>query len=151
MVKRILLQCGRLGFNPRMRKIPWRREWQSTPVFLPAESHGQSNQEGYNCKESDTTEQLTHTHTHTHTHTEFCCSGRLWERSLVFSSLLASNKSYLLLFRFVVSFGFTPTKRQSQFWGDSSCRGPKGWSMCLCLVFIQPAQPQSGLLGVLLI
>ena len=24
-----------------MGKIPWRREWQPTPVFLPAESHGQ--------------------------------------------------------------------------------------------------------------
>ena len=57
----------RAGFDPSIGKIPWRREWQSTPVFLPAESHGQSNQEGYNCKESDTTEQLTHTHTHTHT------------------------------------------------------------------------------------
>ena len=24
----------RLGFNPWIRKIPWRRAWQSTPVFL---------------------------------------------------------------------------------------------------------------------
>jgi len=30
-----------LGFNPYVRKIPWRREWQPTPVFLPAESHGE--------------------------------------------------------------------------------------------------------------
>ena len=29
------------GFNPWVRKIPCRRKWQSTPVFLPAESHGQ--------------------------------------------------------------------------------------------------------------
>jgi len=28
-------------FNPWARKIPWRREWQPTPVFLPGESHGQ--------------------------------------------------------------------------------------------------------------
>ena len=37
-------QCRRhrrLGFNPWVRKIPWRRAWQSTPVFLPGESHGQ--------------------------------------------------------------------------------------------------------------
>ena len=26
--------------DPRVRKIPWRREWQPTPVFLPGESHG---------------------------------------------------------------------------------------------------------------
>ena len=29
------------GFNPWVEKIPWRRAWQSTPVFLPGESHGQ--------------------------------------------------------------------------------------------------------------
>ena len=28
------LQCGRPGFNPWVRKIPWRRMWQPTPVFL---------------------------------------------------------------------------------------------------------------------
>ena len=33
--------CGRPGFDPRVGKIPRRREWQSTPVFLPRESHGQ--------------------------------------------------------------------------------------------------------------
>ena len=34
-------QCGRPGFDPRVRKIPWRREWQPTPVFLTGESLGQ--------------------------------------------------------------------------------------------------------------
>jgi len=29
------------GFDPWVRKIPWRRAWQPTPVFLPGESHGQ--------------------------------------------------------------------------------------------------------------
>ena len=29
-------------------KIPWRREWQPTPVFLPGESHGQRSLVGYN-------------------------------------------------------------------------------------------------------
>ena len=32
----------RCGFDPWVRKIPWRRAWQPTPVFLPGESHGQS-------------------------------------------------------------------------------------------------------------
>ena len=31
----------RPGFDPWIRKIPWRREWLPTPVFLPGESHGQ--------------------------------------------------------------------------------------------------------------
>ena len=41
--------------------IPWRRAWQSTPVFLPGESHGQRSLAGYSPwshKELDMTEQL---------------------------------------------------------------------------------------------
>ena len=30
-----------------VRKIPWRRKWQTTPVFLPGKSHGQRNLVGY--------------------------------------------------------------------------------------------------------
>ena len=36
--KRVCLQCGRTGFDPWIGKIPWRRAWQPTPVFLPKES-----------------------------------------------------------------------------------------------------------------
>ena len=59
-------QCRRLRrfrFNPWVRKIPWRRAWQPTPVFLPGESHGQRSLVGYSpwgCKELDTTEWLIH-------------------------------------------------------------------------------------------
>ena len=42
-----LLAYGRPGFHPWVRKIPWRREWQPTPVFLPGESHGQRSLEGH--------------------------------------------------------------------------------------------------------
>ena len=52
----------RLSLDPWVRKIPWRREWQPTPEFLPGESHGQRSLAGYNLwgsKESDTTEGLT--------------------------------------------------------------------------------------------
>ena len=35
------------GVNPWVGKIPWNREWQSTPVFLPGESHGQRRLAGY--------------------------------------------------------------------------------------------------------
>ena len=47
---------------PQVRKIPWRRQWQPTPVFLPGKFHGQRSLGGYSpwdCKESDMTEQLT--------------------------------------------------------------------------------------------
>ena len=51
--------------HPWFRKIPWRRNYQPTPVFLPGESHGQRSLVGYSLhgpKELDTTERLTHTH-----------------------------------------------------------------------------------------
>ena len=34
-VKSVCLQCGRPGLDPWVRKIPWRRRWQPTPVLLP--------------------------------------------------------------------------------------------------------------------
>ena len=42
-----------------VRKIPWEREWQPTPVFLPVEFHRQRSLAGYSpwgSKELDTTE-----------------------------------------------------------------------------------------------
>ena len=35
------------GFDTWVRKIPWRRKWQPTPVFLPRKSHGQRSLVGY--------------------------------------------------------------------------------------------------------
>ena len=47
---------------PTMQKIPWRREWQPTPVFLLGEYYGQGSLGGYSPwshKESDLAERLT--------------------------------------------------------------------------------------------
>ena len=38
---------ARGGFDPWVRKIPWRRKWQLTPVFLPGECHGQRGLTGH--------------------------------------------------------------------------------------------------------
>ena len=57
-----ICQCRRhkrYGFDPWVGKIPWRRKWQATPVFLPGKPHGQSSLVGYSpwgCKESDRAE-----------------------------------------------------------------------------------------------
>ena len=48
--QKILLQCRRHRrhrFKPWIGKILWRRKWQSTPVFLPGEFHGQKSLAGY--------------------------------------------------------------------------------------------------------
>ena len=65
--KESIYQCRRRGFDPRVGKIPWRRKWQPTPVFLLGKSHGQKNLVGYSSwgrRESDTTE-------HARTNNEF--------------------------------------------------------------------------------
>ena len=55
-------QCRRHNrhrFDSWVEKIPWRRAWQPTPLFLPGESHGQRSLAGYSPEghtESDTTE-----------------------------------------------------------------------------------------------
>ena len=54
--------AGDPGFDPWVGKIPWRRKWQPTPVFLPGEAHWQRSLVGYSpwgLKESDRTERLT--------------------------------------------------------------------------------------------
>ena len=40
-------QYRRFRFNPWVRKIPWRRKRQPTPVFLPGKPHGQRSLTGY--------------------------------------------------------------------------------------------------------
>ena len=54
---------GDPGLIPRVGRFPG--EGNGNPVFLPGESHGQRRLASYSpwsCKESDTTERLTHTH-----------------------------------------------------------------------------------------
>ena len=56
-------QCTRHkrhGFDPWVRKIPWRRKWHPTPVFLPGKFLGQRSLAGnspWDCKELDMTKQ----------------------------------------------------------------------------------------------
>ena len=68
-------RCKRCGFYPWVSKIPWRRRWQPTPVFLPGESmdggaYGQWAT-GHRVTESQTTEWLsTHADTETPSRSE---------------------------------------------------------------------------------
>ena len=58
-VKASASNAGKPGFDPWAGKIPWRRKWQPTPVFLPEESHGWRSLVGYSPwgrKELDVTE-----------------------------------------------------------------------------------------------
>ena len=62
--QRIRLQCRRRRFDPWIRRIPWRRKWQATPVFLPREFRGLRTLVGYSPqghKQLDTTDAAEHT------------------------------------------------------------------------------------------
>ena len=51
----------RPGFDPWVGKIPWRRKWPPTPVFLPGETHGHRSLVGCSSrgrKELNKTERL---------------------------------------------------------------------------------------------
>ena len=57
----VCLQCWRPRFDPWVRKMPWRRKWQPTPVLLPGKLHGQRSLGGYSPwghKQLDMTERL---------------------------------------------------------------------------------------------
>ena len=42
------VQMIKLFSNHNLRKdVPWRKKWQTTPVFLPEKSHGQRSLKGY--------------------------------------------------------------------------------------------------------
>ena len=61
VVKNLLASAGdtRDMVDPWVWKIPWKRKWQPTLIFLPGESHGQRNLVGYSpqgLKESDRTD-----------------------------------------------------------------------------------------------
>ena len=54
-------RCKTHGFNPQVRKIPWRRAWQPTPVLLPGKAQGQRSLIGYSpqrLKEANKTSNL---------------------------------------------------------------------------------------------
>ena len=84
----ICLQCRRPGFDPWVRKIPWRRKWQPTPVPLPGKSHGQRSLVDYSPwdhKQLDTTEWL---------HYSFLCCAKVFKFN--------SGPTHLLLFLFAL-------------------------------------------------
>ena len=57
VVKNPPVNAGDMGLIPGSEKIPWRRKWQPTPVFLPGKSHEEPGglqsmglqRAGYNC------------------------------------------------------------------------------------------------------
>ena len=86
-----LRRCKRCGLDPWI-KIPWRRAWKPTPVFLPGESQGQKSLAAYSPwghKELDAAEE---TALHTYSATPLS-SIPTWESSQVIASVKTCSES----------------------------------------------------------
>ena len=94
-------RCKRHRFHPWVGKIPWRRKWPPTSVFLPGKSHGQRSLAGYSPgghKESDMTE-------HTHRHTRHQNNGKTWFLKIMATLVFGlKKKHYILLVVFKSGF-----------------------------------------------
>ena len=107
---------GEPGFNPWIGKIPWRREWQPTLIFLPGESHGQRSLSGcssYSGKELDTAE-ATNTHVR---HVAFL------EHPASFSFLCVSLVIQPLCFEYLLH-----TRLCSRSWQWNRNKGTRFWT-----------------------
>ena len=88
----------RPGFNPWVGKIPWRRKWQPTPVFLPGESHGRRRLVGYSprgCKELDTTERL-----HFQTSSQYSI---MWMSKFIYLVSQMSSQVFCSIFALIIT------------------------------------------------
>ena len=127
--KELTCQCRRqerCGLNPWVGKIPWRRAWQPTPVFLPGESHGQRSLAGYSpqcCRMSDTTKVTScvraRLHTHTHTHRLLLHIVLIW---LASQQLLVTDIWYFLVLIMHQGRGRGTGKRALRFCSVHHCR-----------------------------
>ena len=97
--------------HPWVRKIPWRRKLQPTPVFLPGKFHKQWSLTGYSpggCKKSDLTEQL-----NAHTRIAFIFEAQLNLSPTVCLSLLAVATLISILFLQNQAYSCLPDNFQS--------------------------------------
>ena len=92
--KKITCQCRRhkrCRFNPWVRKMPWSRKWQPTPIFFPGKFHGHRAWWATIHGIANIWTQLS-TCTHTHTHTHIILKPDFWLQ------LTTTQKSLNLLF-----------------------------------------------------
>ena len=76
-------QCRRCGFDPWVRKIPWRRKCQPSPVVLPRKSHRQRSLVGFSpwgCKSER--HNLATNNNNRHSLSQRCSTGfqRRWDK-----------------------------------------------------------------------
>ena len=112
----------RPGFDPWVRKMPWRIAWLSTPVFLPGESHWQRSPAGYSLWGCKSQARLNHHHIN-----NFICSWILLAYFLLRTFCVYIHKEFYIFSLFFV-LSLSGVIQMSQRW--PLCISPLG---CLFL------------------
>ena len=131
MVKNLLaMQETRVRSLVWVRKIPWRREWQPTPVFLPGEFYGQRSLVSYSprghkrVRHDWATNTFTFTHTtpptlHLHSVTRDICLSCVLSH---FSCICLCNPRDYIACQAPLSMGFS----RQEYWSGLPCPPPGG-------------------------
>ena len=126
----------RPGFDPWVGKIPWRRKWQPTPVFLPGESHGWRNLVGYSPrghKESELEQSLASAFPWQMSLTciLFLKSGLVWKDVIGFSSFPQLDGTHFISLYGILSSWLTDSVSllPPSFWIFQTLRGKSGFSI----------------------
>ena len=86
VVKESTCQGRKRGFNSWVGKLPWRRKWQPTRVFLPGKSHGQRSLVGYSPWGRKRVG-----HDRVHTHPTYYLSQGTWPPCITWLKILSSE------------------------------------------------------------
>ena len=118
-------RCRRHRFDPWIRKVPWRRKWKPTPVFLPGKSHAERSLVGYKrVRHTFATKQQHPTLGHMTCWVHYRLDFNLHSISL-FDSLVQLNNLYKKL-----CYTLTCNRRHHAFLGISSdCLVICSWSL----------------------
>ena len=125
MVKNLPAMKETLKFDPRVRTIPWRREWQPMPVFLPGEFHGQSSLVSYSSWSCKKLTRANNTHTHTHTHTSYFKVAISWVSLWYKKHAISPFQKYFCL----MLFSFYLCCLIRMIWNLDSNKGIQGWTL----------------------
>ena len=132
------------GFDLWLGKIPWRRAWQSIPVLLPGESHGQRSLVGYSSVQA-----LSHVWLFvtpwTEAHQAFLSIADSWSLFKLMSIKLVMPSNHLILWRplLLPPLNF-PSIRVFSNESVLLIRWPKYWSFSFS---ISPSDENSGLIS----
>ena len=119
-------RCKRHEFDPWIGKIPWRRKWQRTSIFLPGKSHGQRSLARYSPwghKESETDEWLS---THTHTHSPQVRKVIWW---VPWKNIAGAHRSVIYFWIFKIHW-FLPSSKYSDLYATIIKMSIYIWWLC---------------------